>query len=116
MRYDLSSIMRRAWRIFRKAAAKSAISFSEALRRAWAAAKVAPINAARIEAARIEAGIDEAIDTWSHWRELGCEVVHGSLAVLKVVLDAPSKGIGKTFIASFFTASQVVPLGSQDAA
>lgn len=116
MKYNMSSIMTKAWAIFRKCTAKVAISFSEALRRAWAAAKVAPINAARIEAARIGAGIDEAIDTWSHWRELGCEVVHGSHAVLKVVLDAPSKGIGKTFIASFFAASQVVPLGSQDAA
>lgn len=115
MKYDLSSIMRRAWAIFRKAAAKAAISFSESLRRAWAAAKAAPVNAARIEAARIEAGITEAIDTWSHWRDLGYEVAHGSRAVLQVVLDVPSKGIGSTFRASFFSASQVIPLGTQAA-
>lgn len=114
MKYDLSSIMRRAWAIFRKST-KAAITFGDALRRAWAAAKAAPTNAARIEAARIEAGITVAIDTWAHWRDLGYEVIHGSKAVLQVVLDAPSKGIGKTFRASFFSADQVVPLGTQAA-
>ena len=113
--YNLSAIMTKAWAIFRKAT-KKAITFSEALRRAWAAAKAAPINAAKVEAARIEAGITEAIDTWSHWQTLGYEVRHGEKAILQVVLDAPSKGIGATYKASFFGASQVVTLGAQAAA
>ena len=115
MKYDLSAIMKKAWAIFRKAATKAEITFSEALRRAWAAAKAAPVNAAKVEAARIEAGITEALNTWSGWRDLGCEVRHGERTVLQVVLDAPSNGIGATYKASFFAASQVVPLGSQAA-
>lgn len=115
MKYDLSSIMRNAWRIFRKAAKKIGITFSEALHRAWAAAKAAPINAARIEAARLAEGITEAVNTWAGWRDLGYEVVHGSKCLYQVVLDTPSRGDGATYTASLFGASQVCELGSQAA-
>lgn len=109
--YNLSEIMRRAWHIFRK----YAVTFAEALHRAWAVAKAAPINAARVEAARIAAGITEAVNTWAGWRDLGYEVAHGSKAVFQTILLYPSKGDGATYKASFFTASQVVALGSQAA-
>ena len=47
MKYNLSRIMAQAWQLFRKLG----LSFSECLRRAWAAAKAEPVNAARIAAA-----------------------------------------------------------------
>ena len=115
MKYNLSVIMTRAWAIFRKAAIKAAITFSEALHRAWQVAKAEPINAKRVEDARQAAGISEAVNTWAGWRELGYEVAHGSKAVFQTILLYPSKGDGATYKASFFTASQVVVLGSQAA-
>ena len=61
MKYDLSAIMSRAWAIFRKAA----ISFAEALHRAWQTAKARPVNDAAVEedllreaAARAEQGAE----------------------------------------------------------
>ena len=112
MKYNLSEIMRRAWRIFREAAKKTAISFAEALHRAWQAAKAAPINAQRIETAKAEAGISEAVNTWSGWREAGFEVQHGSKAVFKTDLIWATKGDGAVYRASFFSASQVQPLAA----
>ena len=63
MKYDLRKIMTRAWSIFRKAASKAAISFSEALHRAWLSAKAEPINAERVEAAKAAAGVVEETAT-----------------------------------------------------
>ena len=74
MRYDLNKIMSRAWRNFRK----FSISFAEALHRAWLSAKAETVNAERIETAKAEAGISERTETWSRWKELGYEVIHGS--------------------------------------
>ena len=90
MKYDLREIMTHAWRIFRKAA----MSFSEALHRAWLSAKADPINAARIEAARTAAGVSEAVNTWAGWKARGREVIHGS------------RGDGATYTGSFFAESQ----------
>ena len=106
MKYDLKAIMTRAWAIFRKAA----ISFSEALHRAWLSAKAAPINAARIEAAKAEAGISEAPDTWAGWRARGREVIHGTKALFKAVLIYGSHGDGATYTASFFSESQTAAM------
>lgn len=107
--------MKKAWSLFRTANKKNAITFGEALHRAWEVAKAAPVNAARVEAARIAAGISEAVNTYTGWHDLGLEVTHGSKAAFQVVLLYPSKGDGATYKASFFTAGQVVPLGSQAA-
>lgn len=109
MKYDLSRIMRRAWRLFRQAAGKAALSFAEALHRAWLSAKAKPVNAQRIEAAKAAAGVTEAVNTWAGWRSLGFEVVHGSKALFKAVLIHGSKGDGATYTGSFFAASQVRP-------
>ena len=45
MKYNLSEIMHKAWKLYRKGVG----SFAEALHRAWSSAKAEPINAQRIE-------------------------------------------------------------------
>lgn len=107
MKYDMSEIMKRAWRIRSK---ESGINFGEALKRSWAATKAAPINASRIEKAKQEAGITEETRTWYGWKQEGFEVAHGSKCKFQVELIYGSKGPGKTYKASFFGASQVVRL------
>lgn len=106
MKYDLRKIMLRAWKIFRKAA----VSFAEALHRAWLSAKAEPINAQRIEAAKAEAGITEEVNTWAGWKTLGFEVIHGSKALFQTILIHGSKGDGATYKGSFFSRSQVQPI------
>ena len=73
-KYDLSQIMTRAWQLYRKGVA----AFAKCLHRAWMAAKAAPINAQRIEKSRQAFGVTEEVHTWSDWRKLGFEVIHGS--------------------------------------
>lgn len=96
-------VMIKAWEIFRK----YAISFSEALRRAWASYKARPINAARIEAAKAAAGITEEVKTWAGWKAEGYEVTHGSKALFGADLIYASKGAGAIYKARFFGRSQV---------
>ena len=107
-KYNLSKIMSKAWELFRK----YAISFAEALHRAWQSAKAAPINAKRVEDAKAAAGITEDCATWSQWRDAGYEVIHGSKSLFKTVLIYASKGDGETYTASFFSASQVQPIAA----
>lgn len=103
MKYNLSEIMTRAWGIFRKAA----VSFAEALHRAWQSVKAEPVNAERIAAAKAAAGITEECRTWADWKRQGMEVIHGSKAVFQAVLIYASKGDGATYTASFFSRGQV---------
>jgi len=103
MKYNLSHIMTKAWELFRKLE----ITFSEALHRAWNSAKAEPINAERVETAKTEAGITEETNTWSGWKALGYEVIHGSKALFGVDLIYASKGDGAIYKARFFGASQV---------
>ena len=103
MKYNLSKIMRKAWAIFRK----HAVSFSEALHRAWLVAKAEPINAKRIEDAKNQAGITEEINTWHGWQSSGYMVRHGSKSILGVDLIHGSKGDGAIYKARFFGMSQV---------
>ena len=103
MKYDLKAIMQAAWRNFRK----YAITFAEALHRAWISAKAAPINARRIESAKAAAGITEEVNTWAGWRVLGREVIHGSRALFGCSLIYGSRGDGAAYEARFFGASQV---------
>lgn len=102
MKYDLSSIMAHAWQIFRK----YALTFAEALHRAWLSAKAAPINAARIAAAKAAAGITDVVNTWSGWRQEGREVIHGSKALFGCTLIYGSHGDDATYEARFFGLSQ----------
>lgn len=106
MKYDLSAIMSRAWVIFRKAA----ISFAEALHRAWQTAKARPVNDAVVEAAKAAAGVTEECRTWADWHRSGYEVTHGSKALFQAVLIWASKGDDARYMASFFGASQVHPI------
>ena len=108
--FNLREIMLRAWRLYR---ANEEMSFSEALHRSWISAKAEPINAARIEEAREAAGISEEARTWSGWRELGREVIHGSKALFGAALIWGSKGDGAVYNARFFGLSQTVEIGAQ---
>ena len=108
MKYNLRNIMLQAWDIFRKAAGK--LAFGEALHRAWLSAKATTVNAARIKAAKAAAGVTEQTETWSGWKKLGFEVIHGSKALFGCNLIWGSKGDGATYKARFFGASQVQPI------
>ena len=108
MKYNLSAIMHKAWKLYRKGVS----SFAEALHRAWNSAKAEPINAQRIEEAQQAAGVAEEVNTWAGWRAAGFEVLHGAKALFHVVLIHSSKGDGQTYCASFFGASQVKPLNA----
>lgn len=104
MKYNLRSIMLRAWKLFRKL---NGISFAECLHRAWLSEKAKEINAKCIEEAKAAAGITEITATWSDWKKAGYEVVHGSKALFGCDLIWGSKGDGQIYKARFFGASQV---------
>ena len=99
-KYNLSSIMSAAWRIFRKGIQ----SFTMALRMAWA-------NAKAHNAAKEAAGISEETHTWSGWRNIGYEVIHESKALFKAILSDPATKSG-TRITCYFGTSQVQPIGA----
>ena len=99
-KYDLSSIMKAAWRLYRKGIA----SFAVALRMAWA-------NAKTHNTAKESAGVTEEAHTWAGWKELGYEVIHESKALYKAVLADPSTKKG-TRITCYFGASQVQPISA----
>ena len=80
MKYNLSEIMHKAWKLYRKGVS----SFAEALHRAWNSAKAAPVNAQRIEEAQQTAGITEPVNTWVGWKAAGYMVEHSPL------LDKPT--------------------------
>ena len=97
-KYNLSSIMKSAWGIFRKGVA----SFSVALRMAWA-------NAKTHNAAKDMAGITEETHTWAGWKRLGYEVLHESKALYQAVISDPATKSG-TRKTSYFGLSQVQPI------
>ena len=96
--------MLRAWRLFGEA---EGMTFAEALHRAWVSEKAKPVNAERIQTAKQEAGITEQTETWSRWKELGYEVIHGSKSLFGAELIYGAKGDGATYKARFFGRSQV---------
>mgnify|MGYP004623190385 FL=1 len=106
MKYNLSEIMHKAWKLYRKGVG----SFAEALHRAWNSAKAEPINAQRISEAQQTAGIEEECRTWADWKKQGREVLHGARAAFQVLLIYASKGDGQTYKASFFPASMTQPM------
>lgn len=107
MKYNLKSIMTRAWKLFRKF---SDLTFGECLHRAWLSAKAEEVNAKRIEAAKLAAGVTEETNTWNGWKQLGYEVIHGSKALFGAELIWGSKGDGAIYKARFFGRSQVQAL------
>ena len=107
-KFDLSAIMRKAWKLFRKGIG----TFAECLHKAWNGAKAEPINAQRIHEAQQDAGITEPVNTWAGWKAAGYEVVHGSKSLFQAVLIHASKGDGQVYRASFFGRSQVQPMNA----
>ena len=101
--YNLTAIMTNAWKLFRK----YNISFSEALHRAWICTNAVEVNARRIQTAKVWTGITEQVETWSRWKELGYEVMHGSKSLFGAELIYGAKGDGATYKARFFGRSQV---------
>lgn len=104
MKYNLRTIMLRAWKNYRK---YTELSFAECLHRAWITAKAEELNPKRIERAKMAAGIIEETNTWSGWKKLGYEVLHGSKALFGTELIWGSKGDGAIYKARFFGRSQV---------
>jgi len=108
MKYDLSKLMKKAWSLFRSAAKKTAITFSEALRKAWAWIRVQEANAAKVEAAAEAAEIEEEYHSWAGWQNLGRMVIHTEQAAFKVEVEDPTTKKG-TRVKSFFLYSQTQP-------
>ena len=109
MKYNLSKIMLKAWMIYRES---KELSFGECLHRAWLTAKAEEVNAKRIEAAKDAAGVEEETNTWSGWKKLGYEVIHGSKALFGADLIWGSRGDGAIYKARFFGRSQVQELAT----
>ena len=109
MKYNLSKLMTKAWKIFRQNKEKG-VGFSEALHRAWLSAKAEKVNNTRIETAKKAANVTEPVNTWARWKELGFEVIHGSKALFNCCLIWGSRGDGAVYKASFFGRSQVQPV------
>ncbi|MCD8119436.1 MAG: hypothetical protein LUE29_08165 [Lachnospiraceae bacterium] len=104
MKYNLSKIMKRAWKNYRE---NTGLSFGECLHRAWLSAKAEGVNEKRIADAKAAAGVTEETRTWSDWKKIGFEVIHGSKALFGATLIWGSKGDGAEYKARFFGASQV---------
>lgn len=104
MKYNLRKIMLSAWKNYRK---NNELSFGECLHRAWLSAKAEEINARRIEEAKAAAGVQEDTNTWSGWKQLGYEVIHGSKALFGADLIWGSRGDGQIYKARFFGRTQV---------
>ena len=103
-KYNLSSIMTKAWSLYRT----KGIDFAEALHRAWLCAKAVPVNSDRVRKAKEKACITEEVATWSAWKAKGYEVIHGCKALFGCELIYGSKGDGAVYNARFFGKSQVV--------
>lgn len=104
MKYDLRKIMTRAWKNFRK---NDGLTFGECLHRAWLTAKAEIENQRRVNDAKAASGVTEQTETWSGWKSLGYEVIHGSKALFGAELIWGSRGDGATYKANFFGLSQV---------
>ena len=103
-KFNLKNIMLKAWKLFRS---KKDLNFAECLHRAWLSAKAEEINEKRVEDAKRAAGVTEETATWSTWKALGYEVIHGSKALFGCDLIWGSKGDGQIYKARFFGKSQV---------
>lgn len=107
-KFNLKNIMLKAWMLFRR---KKDLTFAECLHRAWLSAKAEEINEKRVEEAKRAAGVTEETATWSTWKALGYEVIHGSKALFGCDLIWGSKGDGQIYKARFFGKSQVQAIG-----
>ena len=102
MTYNRKNIMTEAHKLYRDGRFGD---WAECLRKAW-------FNAKAVKAT-LEA-IGEEAHTWYGWTLVGKEVRHGEATVAQVVVFAPLK-TKTTTTKSYFTARQVVELGTQPA-
>ena len=93
--YNLSNIMKKAWKLFNS----NANTFAECLTQAWADAKA-------FADAVSKNFIEEEVHTWYGWKELGYEVIHESKAVFQITVSDTRTKSG-TRVLSYFTKSQV---------
>lgn len=107
-KYNLSTLMRKAWSLYRKASKKATASFADALRTAWAWLKVQNANKAIVEAAAQAAGIVEEFHTWAGWQAMGRMVIHTSEAAFQVTVADPTTKKG-TRVQSYFIYSDTQP-------
>jgi len=106
MKYNLRAIMQKAWKLFKAAAKKAAITFSEALKLAWKWGKVQEANKAIVEAAAQAAGYGDMVcRTWYGWKTVGREVMHTEKAAFQVEIADPTTKKGSR-IESYFTYEQ----------
>lgn len=110
MKYNMKDIMTKAWELFRKAAKKVAITFGEALHRAWLIAKTAEINNEIIRKAKEAAGVTEETRQWYGWKMAGREVVHESKCLFQCTIMDGARGDGATRVLSFFGLSQTAAI------
>ena len=103
--YDLSALMTYAWSIYRNTANKCE-NFADALKRAWKAFDEGDNNRKLIDDAIKALNITERVRTWFGWTTEGRKVMHDEKATFQVTLATPERGIGKTYVTSFFTYSQ----------
>lgn len=108
MKYNLSKLMKKAWSLFKAAAKKSAISFSEALKKAWAWLKVQNVNAEKVQAVAESLGIVEEYHSWAGWQGFDRQVIHTEKAAFQVEVDDPTTKKG-TRILSYYLYSQTQP-------
>lgn len=108
MKYDLSKLMKKAWSLYRAAARKAAITFSEALRKAWQWIKAQVANVAKVDAAALAASIEEEYHSWAGWQALGRMVLHTEAAAFRVEVADPTTRKG-TRLKRYFLYSQTQP-------
>lgn len=94
-KFNLVSIMKEAWKIFRT----GKYSFGTSLKIAWSNAKLHNLI-------KEHEGVEEETHSWAGWKTLGYEVKHGSTALYSVMVAAPETKTGYRK-KSFFGASQV---------
>lgn len=100
-KYNLSNIMKDAWKMVKKLN----ITLSTALKIAWKNAKL-------VAKTLLEKATEE-VHTWYGWTLLGKEVIHDSKCLFQIVIEDLTTKKG-TRTLSYFGASQVCELGSQD--
>ena len=105
MKYNLSTLMKKAWSLYRKASKKAAANFGDALRAAWAWLKVQAANNAKVDAMAEALGVVEEYHTWAGWQNLGRMVIHTEQCCFQVEVADPLTKKGSR-IQSYFTYSQ----------
>ena len=112
-KYNLSTLMKKAWSLYRTALKKGTATFSDALKKAWAWLKVQDSNKAIVEAAAAAAGIVEEFHTWAGWQALGRMVIHTSEAAFKVEVADPTTKKGTRIQCYFiYSDTQVAPIAA----